>query len=403
MANEDFYQILGVDSEADADKIKKAYDNKVWILHPDRMHGAPESAQRQAEEDLKKVNAAYDVLKDPQKRKEYHDDWLRREGKGATPGTSNDILKPKPVVKPEVIDFKNVSLEETRRATFLITNEGGPYTEIWIDDPGARGSWIRVADYYSTTSSELPMEIVIEARAEEWGEYYSEQIAVRLDDIETHVRIELNTKPEPAGADVGVGGIPTYMPPPPSPVIHRRGMPTWGKWVLGITFIGIIIVLIAGFGSQLWTKNGNSETVSNNHPITSSPTPNTQYEDKPIASIYIWYESNYWSISRGAEYLINHELWAYSDFKVYIYTLSFAEGHPTVSYEYFTYDNINTEYVTHGSGDCKDGGMVSLWITVGRGKDFPTNGREACTLYVRCQDDRGAWSDWTTAVYNVAF
>ena len=58
MAEEDFYQILGVDPEADADEIKKVYDDKVWILHPDRMHGAPASAQRQAEEDLKKVNAA---------------------------------------------------------------------------------------------------------------------------------------------------------------------------------------------------------------------------------------------------------------------------------------------------------------------------------------------------------
>ena len=50
---EDYYQILGVDPSADDEGIRKAHSDKIWILHPDRMTGAPESAKRQAEEELK--------------------------------------------------------------------------------------------------------------------------------------------------------------------------------------------------------------------------------------------------------------------------------------------------------------------------------------------------------------
>src|SRR3954469_19043711 len=66
MAGQDLYKTLGVDKKASQDDIKKAYRKLARKYHPDRN---PDDAQ--AEERFKEVQAAYDVLGDPDKRKQY--------------------------------------------------------------------------------------------------------------------------------------------------------------------------------------------------------------------------------------------------------------------------------------------------------------------------------------------
>lgn len=63
---EDYYKILGVDKSASDAEIKKAYRKLALKYHPDQNKDNPE-----AEEQFKKVSAAYDILKDPQKRSAY--------------------------------------------------------------------------------------------------------------------------------------------------------------------------------------------------------------------------------------------------------------------------------------------------------------------------------------------
>ncbi len=62
----DYYKTLGVDKGADAAEIKKAYRKMAMKYHPDHNKDSKE-----AEEKFKLVNAAYDVLKDEQKRSAY--------------------------------------------------------------------------------------------------------------------------------------------------------------------------------------------------------------------------------------------------------------------------------------------------------------------------------------------
>lgn len=65
MANNDYYQILGISKNATAADIKKAYRKLALQYHPDRNKG------KEAEEKFKEVNKAYEVLSDPQKRQTY--------------------------------------------------------------------------------------------------------------------------------------------------------------------------------------------------------------------------------------------------------------------------------------------------------------------------------------------
>jgi hypothetical protein len=179
----DYYAILGVSTKATAEEIKRAYKDKCIILHPDRFPTAPETARKRAEEELKLVNRAYDVLKDARKRKDYDAQW----------GSLKN--KPKPVVEPKTIPFKDVRPGDIRTASFIVRNAGGPYRKISIPNPS---TWVRLVEWHSISASdELPLKVSIEAEAPHKGQKFSEIITVKLDDEKAHVAVSLSTKRGP--------------------------------------------------------------------------------------------------------------------------------------------------------------------------------------------------------------
>jgi curved DNA-binding protein len=83
MEYKDYYQILGVEKNADEKEIKKAYRKLARQYHPDMNPG-----DKAAEARFKEINEAHEVLSDPEKRRKYdelgqnYQRWQQNGGQG---------------------------------------------------------------------------------------------------------------------------------------------------------------------------------------------------------------------------------------------------------------------------------------------------------------------------------
>lgn len=87
----DLYAILEVSPQASSREIKRAYRKKVKHYHPD-LHQVNSETERK----IREINLAYEVLSDPEKRKEY--DQARRDREATLRQT--DKQPPPPTAGP---------------------------------------------------------------------------------------------------------------------------------------------------------------------------------------------------------------------------------------------------------------------------------------------------------------
>lgn len=85
-AGDDAYRVLGVEKDATESEIKKAYRKLALKHHPDKQ--TTDASRKQASETFAKISNAYEILSDPQQRREY-DNRGRSRGRGRDSGNGN--------------------------------------------------------------------------------------------------------------------------------------------------------------------------------------------------------------------------------------------------------------------------------------------------------------------------
>jgi len=85
-AETNYYDVLGVPSDADHDQIRKAFRERVRACHPDRVANLDEDLRKLAEEKMVGLNEAYAVLRNPARRAAY-DDRKATTARGNVPVT----------------------------------------------------------------------------------------------------------------------------------------------------------------------------------------------------------------------------------------------------------------------------------------------------------------------------
>jgi DnaJ-class molecular chaperone len=87
----DYYEVLGIDSNASQQEIKDTYRKLALQYHPDRNKDDPSATDK-----MKTINEAYATLSDPAKRREYD---LLRERYGSTAHEQYRQAHPHPFAK----------------------------------------------------------------------------------------------------------------------------------------------------------------------------------------------------------------------------------------------------------------------------------------------------------------
>jgi hypothetical protein len=96
MARKNYYEILELPESATQQEIKDAYRHLAQQYHPDKIPEHLTKLRHEAEEKLKEINEAYQVLSDPQKRAQY-DNLLRsfrQESSSTSPSAQGGTVSP---------------------------------------------------------------------------------------------------------------------------------------------------------------------------------------------------------------------------------------------------------------------------------------------------------------------
>ncbi|MEK7509417.1 MAG: peptidoglycan-binding protein [Patescibacteria group bacterium] len=187
---DDFYKVLQVHPSAEPEVIEGAFKKLAFKYHDT---GAGDAARMAA------INNAYEVLRDPVKRKAY-DAWHQANFSGGSANARAGMgggasPPPQPAVDPAQLRFEAVMPGEIQQSFFVVRNVGGTPSDHDIQfSVQASDTWIRVVRYDSLGFREpFPLRVEVEAVGEKWNTAYIGYIIVGLDNEKTRVDVELRT------------------------------------------------------------------------------------------------------------------------------------------------------------------------------------------------------------------
>ena len=143
----DYYEVLGVDKNADDETIKKAYRKLAKKYHPDTNAGNAE-----AEKKFKEISEAYAVLSDKEKRKEYD-----QFGSGDFDGGNPLEEAPRIVIIPMETRVRAIRNSTLKAATWMTSWKNCLVTWVaWV----IWEEWTALAQTEVTEAAGLPSVIV---------------------------------------------------------------------------------------------------------------------------------------------------------------------------------------------------------------------------------------------------
>ena len=175
----DYYDILDVPVTATRDEIKAQYKQLVRVYHPDRFRDASDKAY--AEEKLKQINIAFQVLCGTPMRPIYED------ATGA----------PQPIAYPPVLDFGVVRYGEKRTLPLQVGNVGGPVStfQLRCSENNSPFQISQGKPVYADRSFPVNYEVSIDTMRLPPNTSHQTWLEINLDGVFTRVEVRIQIQP----------------------------------------------------------------------------------------------------------------------------------------------------------------------------------------------------------------
>lgn len=203
---EDYYKILQIDPSADPETIDTVYKGLMKRYHPDP------NIDKDTTEESKKINVAYSILKNPDKRRKYDAAYRLRQNQAQD--QSSEEPKPQLVFNPSEITVTKAEPNKPVQAKTIVKNLGGSSSNISIE-PLISHDWIELAEIRSVNGdNDFPWEIVLSLTGVDWETTYQGHFGFVCDQEQFtllfSMPIKLVTKTQP----VVVPHKASYQPKP---------------------------------------------------------------------------------------------------------------------------------------------------------------------------------------------
>ena len=223
----DYYKILQVDSSAEPEIIEAAFRRLARKYHPD-VDRSPKATEK-----MKEINTAHDVLSDLAKRRDYHQEWLRRQHKPP-------YEAPKPPPPPRPTPPPPPSPANIALSDFSISPQQAEL-----------GSSVTVSVTATNRGGTAGSKTIVML-----GDFTQAQTATLSPGASTIVRFSITphktgTFSVTVGAFIGTFSVtkrrrqPTQ--PVPAPTKPTRWLPASAKWVSGLLVLALVIALTTQF------------------------------------------------------------------------------------------------------------------------------------------------------------